>query len=127
MGHLPKLKHQPKPPPKLPKLRVAEPPAPPVDAPRATPEECWKLERAQLMAAKAEVESKLAIMTRAVVLQQIDPKQVIRKLEAEVAECKKTVDTAKAEYEATIEGIKTRLGLTGEFDIDSESGVITTG
>lgn len=128
MGHLPKLKHQPKPPPsKVSNLRVAAPPAPSVEAPRATREECWALERAQLVAAKAEAESKLAIMTRAVVLMQIDPKQVIRKLEDEVTECRKTADAAKTQYEATIEGIKARLGLTGEFDIDSDTGVITTG
>jgi hypothetical protein len=125
MGKLPKLKN-PLLPPKTP-LRVAKPPAPAPDALKALPEELWALERADLMRRAAEAEKTAALLERALTLQVIDPKGKIRTLETLAAASDKLLAEAKVTHEAAIERIRARLGVTGAFDIDSDSGVIFTG
>ena len=125
MGNLPKLKNPPKP-PKTP-LRVALPPEPIPTALMALPAEIWALERADLQRRAAEAEKQAAILERAITLQVIDPKGKIRTLETLVADSDKLLATARATHESTIESIRTRLGITGVFDLDSDSGVITVG
>jgi hypothetical protein len=127
MGKLPKLKHPPIPPPMA--LRVAPPVAveAPVEQPRALPEELWALERADLMRRAAEAEKRAAMLERALTLQTIDPKGKIRTLETIAAESEKMLAEARKSHEATIENLRSRLGITGAFDIDSDSGVVSTG
>jgi hypothetical protein len=128
VSKLPKLKNPPVPPP--PRIRVAQPPKAPeavVEAPKALPEELWALERADLMRRAAEAEKKSAMLERALVLQVIDPKGKIRMLETIAAESEQMLAKARETHEATIESLRCRLGITGAFDIDSDSGVISTG
>ncbi len=125
MSKLPKLKNAPKPPP--PRIRVALPPEPLVEAPKALPEELWALERADLMRRAANAEKQAAMLERALTLQVIDPKGKIRSLETIAAESDKLLAKAKDTHESTIESIRARLGVTGAFDIDSTSGVVSTG
>jgi hypothetical protein len=125
MGKLPKLKRPPVVPP--PRLRVALPPTPAAEALTALPEEIWALERADLQRRAAQAEKTAAMLERALTLQVIDPKGKIRTLETIAAESDKLLAKAKATHESTIETIRARLGITGAFDLDSESGVITVG
>jgi hypothetical protein len=125
MGNLPKLKNPPKPPP--PRIRVAKPPEPVADVLKATEAEIWALERADLQRRAAEAEKKAAMLERALTLQVIDPKGKIRTLEVIAADSDKLLAKAKTTHEATIESIRSRLGITGEFDLDSDTGVITAG
>jgi len=125
MGNLPKLKHPPKPP--APRIRVAKPPEPAADVLKATEAEIWALERADLQRRAAEAEKKAAMLERALTLQVIDPKGKIRTLETIAAESDKLLAKAKDSHESTIESIRSRLGITGEFDLDSDTGVITAG
>lgn len=130
MGKLPKLKHPPVPPPLA--LRVAPPVAvkaveAPVEQPRALPEELWALERADLMRRTAEAEKRAAMLERAITLQAIDPHGKIRTLETIAAESERMLAEARKFHEATIESLRSRLGITGAFDIDSTSGVVSTG
>jgi hypothetical protein len=125
MAKLPKLKNPPKPP--VPKLRVAAPPAPPIDALKATEAEVWALEKAALQRRAAEAEKHAAMLERALTLQVIDPKGKIRSLETIVAESEKLIASARATHEAAIDSIRARLGITGAFDLDSDTGVITAG
>lgn len=125
MGKLPKLKNPPVPP--KPVLRVAAPPEVPAELPKALPEELWALERADLMRRAAEAEKQAAMLERALTLQVIDPKGKIRSLETIAAESEKMLAEAKATHESTIHRIRARLGITGAFEIDSTSGVVSTG
>ena len=125
MGNLPKLKHPPKPPP--PRIRVAKPPEPAADVLKATEAEIWALERADLQRRAAQAEKHSAMLERALTLQVIDPKGKIRTLETIAAESDKLLAKAKDSHESTIESIRSRLGITGEFDLDSDTGVITAG
>lgn len=125
MGKLPKLKNPPVPP--KPALRVAKPPEPAVEPPKATQAELWALERADLQRRAAEAEKRAAMLERALTLQAIDPRGKIRALETIAAESEKLLIEARATHEATVESIRARLGVTGDFDIDSDSGVISTG
>jgi hypothetical protein len=125
MGNLPKLKNPPRPPP--PRIRVARPPEPQADALRATEAEIWALERADLQRRAAQAEKQAAILERALTLQVIDPKGKIRLLESVVAESDKLLARAREAHEGTVESIRARLGVTGAFELDSDSGVITVG
>lgn len=125
MGKLPKLKNPPVPPP--PRLRVALPPETAVEPLKALPEEAWALERADLQRRAAQAEKTAAMLERALTLQVIDPKGKIRTLETIAAESDKLLAQAKATHESTIESIRARLGITGAFDLDSDTGVITVG
>jgi len=125
MGNLPKLKNPPKPPP--PCIRVAKPPEPVADVLKATEAEIWALERADLQRRAAEAEKKAAMLERALTLQVIDPKGKIRSLEVIAADSEKLLAQAKTTHESAIESIRARLGITGAFDIDSDSGVVSTG
>ena len=125
MAQLPKLKNPPKP-PKTP-LRVALPPEPIPTALTALPAEIWALEKADLQRRAAEAEKQAAILERALTLQVIDPKGKIRTLETIAAASDKLLAEAKATHESTIESIRARLGITGAFDLDSDTGVITAG
>jgi hypothetical protein len=125
MAKLPKLKNPPV--PSKPALRVAKPPEPPADALKALPEELWALERADLMRRAAESEKKAAMLERALTLQVIDPKGKIRMLETIAADSEKLLAEARVSHEQAIETIRARLGVTGAFDIDSTSGVVSTG
>ena len=125
MGNLPKLKNPPIPP--LPRIRVAKPPEPAADVLKATEAEIWALERADLQRRAAQAEKQAAMLERALTLQVIDPKGKIRTLETIAADSEKLLAQAKAAHEATIESIRARLGITGEFDLDSDTGVITAG
>jgi hypothetical protein len=106
---------------------VAKPPEPVADVLKATEAEIWALERADLQRRAAEAEKKAAMLERALTLQVIDPKGKIRTLEVIAADSDKLLAKAKTTHEATIESIRSRLGITGEFDLDSDTGVITAG
>jgi hypothetical protein len=127
MGNLPNLKNPPKPPP--PRIRVAKkpPPEPVADVLKATEAEIWALERADLQRRAAQAEKQAAMLERALTLQVIDPKGKIRTLEVIAADSEKLLAQAKTAHEAAIESIRSRLGITGEFDLDSDTGVITAG
>lgn len=123
MPKMPKLKNPMKPP----KVRVALPPEPAVEPLKALPDEVWALEKAELMRRAAQAEKQAALLERAITLQVIDPKGKIRSLESIVAASDKMLAEARSRHEAAIESIRARIGVTGTFDIDSDSGVIFTG
>jgi hypothetical protein len=128
MGKLPKLKHPPLPPP--PRLRVAAPPvvAPPAkETLRVSAEDLWALEKAMLIAEKAEVEKSYALAKRALLLVQLDIGGKITAAEREAAAAEKLIAKQREEYQSRIESIRVKLGITGAFEFDSESGVITAG
>jgi hypothetical protein len=128
---LPKIKQHPKNAPAKPpvQLRTAQPVAvePAPEALRLLPEEMWALERSMLLAEKADAEKAYALARRALLLVQLDIGGKITAAEKEAAAAEKFIAEQRKAYEAKIESIRSRLGITGEFDFDSTSGVITVG